>query len=656
MRVVLQLEPLSEHVVVSAEALPITTTAASAPVTIITREEIEQRQATQLALLLATLPGFSLAQADPAGGTASLFLEGGNSNFTKVLVDGVTVNLPGGAIDFSNFTPDDVDKIEVVRGAQSALVGSDAMSGVIEILTHRGSTQLPLLALESDGGSFSTARGRAQLSGLAGPLDYSAATAYFTTEGQGPNNRFLNRTLSGNFGVRLAEEDSIRLTLRNNTSDAGAPGQTLFTPPNLDQHNALQNFSAGLTWQFSTGAHWQHQLMGSETYTRQVFDNPLSDFYLAVDPFGSCDLPYSPNAVASEYCDFPYHAPSRYNRAGFSGQSSYVARQGSVTAGYAYEVENGFLSALGGGHARRNNQAGFLAGRWHVLPRLVVNAGFRAEDNDSFGTRVVPRGGASLTVRSGGDVLGATQLRFTYGQGIKEPRLDQSFGTDICNPGNPDLRPEQSRTIHAGVEQRIARDRVRASAEYFDSRFRDITSFTFCFPGGPCPVLPPSNCPFGFGTFFNTDLARARGTVISVESQPARWLRIDGNYTLHDTRVLESPNAFDPAQAPGNRLIRRPVHSGNIVLSTWVGRLGGTLTGRFVGRRTDSDFLFPPLGLSSNPGYAAFDLAGSYRLAAQATVIARVENLFDKTYQGILGYPALGRGAYIGMRFTLGGE
>ena len=567
LRVTMQLEPMSQSVLVSAEALAITSAAASEPANVITREEMDQRQSVHIGPLLSTLPGISVAQADSAGGTTSLFLDGGNSNFAKVLVDGVPLNQPGGAIDLSNFTLDNVEKIEIVRGAQSALVGSDAMTGVIDILTHRGSTKVPQLMLEGDGGTFATGHGMARVSGLAGRLDYSAAAAYFSTRGLPPNNRYLNRTLSGNFGVRVGEGSSVRLTLRNNTSDASAPGQTAFTPPNLDQHNALENFTSGLVWEGSSGPHWQYRVAGSETYIRQLFDNPLSDFFTSPDPFGTCVAPRSASAVPSAYCDFPYHASNQFNRAGLEAQSSYVVGRASLTAGYVYEVENAFLNALAGGHARRNNQAGFLAGRWQPHPKVVVNAGFRVEDNDSFGTKAVPRAGIAFTPRTGGDIFGATRLRFTYGEGIKEPRLDQSFGTDICNPGNPSLRPEQSRTAYTGIEQRLLRDRVTVSADYFESRFRDITSFTFCFPGGLCPVTPPGNCPFGFGTFFNTDLARARGATISAQARVNSHLLINGNYTLDDTLVLQSPNAFDPAQAPGNRLIRRPVHSGNIVLS-----------------------------------------------------------------------------------------
>jgi outer membrane cobalamin receptor len=605
LRVTLQLEPLSEHVVVSAEAWPITTTAASEPVTIITREEIERRQAVQLAPLLATLPGFSLGRTGREGGVASLFLNGGDSNFTKVLVDGVAVNEPGGAVDYSNFTLDNVEKIEVVQGAQSALFGSDAMAGVVQMLTHRGATSAPQLTLLAEGGGFSTGRGAAQLSGLAGRFDYSAAAAYFSTQGQGPNNRFLNRTLSGNFGWGFAETNTLRLTLRNNTSDAGVAGQVLFVPPNLDQHNGLHNFSATLRWDFQTGSRWRHQLAATESYIRQLF-------VFAAPPV----LPIR----------------NQLNRAGFVQQSSYLFRQGAVTAGYQYEVENGWVN---GPHFRRNNQAGFLEGRWQLVPRLTVNTGFRVEDNASFGTRVVPRAGAAFILRSGSDSWGATRLRFSFGLGIKEPSLIESFSTNPFFFGNPNLRPERSRTFSIGVEQRLASDRLLFTADYFDNRFHDLISF-------------------GAGTFFNTDLARARGLNLIIDARALRWLHLSGSYSYNDSRVLESPNAFDAAAIEGNRLLRRPVHSGNLMLNAVLARMNWNLAGYFSGQRTDSSFLAP--GVTRNPGYARLDLAGSYALRPDMSLFGRIENLADKQYQEAVGYPALGRDFRVGMKFTFGGE
>jgi len=610
----LQINPLASTIVVTAQAEPASADSTPAPVTVLTREDFERRQANSLPDLLATQPGISLARTGSEGGLATIFIDGGNSNFTKLLVDGAPFTEAGRQINFSNFTLDNVDKVEIVHGAESALYGSDAVAGVIQVVSHRGTTRIPEVTLFAEGGSFSTGRGGAQVSGLAGHFDYSAAASYFETAGQGPNDFFLNRALSGNFGWAFAENHQLRLTVRNTASDAGIPGQTLLLPPSLNQFDNLKNLAANLSWEFRSSSHWQHRVNGSEA--RIVDRNANPPLFSVQDQF---------------------------NRAGFQAQSSYLSQQGALTAGYEYEVENAFPSLLGGEHARRNNQAGFLDGRWQPRARLTLSAGGRAEANATFGTRVVPRAGAVYLLRPGKDLWGATRLRFSYGRGIKEPEMEQSFGTDPCFPGNSALRPEQSRTINAGVEQRLASDRVRVSANYFDNRFRDIISFGFN------PVATPA-CPFGLGTSFNTDLARARGTNVTAEARPEHWLFIRGSYSYDDTRVIKAPNAFDPVEAPGNRLLRRPVHSGNLVLNASLLRMNWNLAGYFSGRRTDSDFL--GLGLTRNPGYARFDLATSYALSRGVSLTGRVANLFDKQYQEAIGFPALGREVRVGVKYT----
>jgi outer membrane cobalamin receptor len=646
-----ELQPLSASVVVTAQAFPVESAQSPASVTTYTAQQISERKVSALADLLLFAPAITIGRTGAEGGVSSVFLGGGNSNFTKVLVDGTPVNEPGSAVDFSNFTLDNIDKVEVVRGAESALYGTDAVSGVIQVFTHRGTTRIPAVDLFAEGGNFSTGRGGARISGLVGPFDYSAAASYFQAAGQGPNDGFLNRTLSGNFGWSFSGTNQLRLSLRNNTSDAGIPGQTLLEPANLDQHNALHFFSAAARWNFTTGTHWRHEIRGAEAYNRELFANPAQDFFNPADP--TCPQ-LSPAAVPSAFCDFPFIAKNQFNRAGFAAQSSYLLPQISLTAGYQYEVENAFLSALNGAHARRNNQGGFLDARWTPFSRVSLSAGLRAEANQNFGTRVVPRVGGAFVMHIGQGLWGDTRLRAFYGQGIKEPRLDQSFGSDSCFPGNPALRPERSRTWNAGIEQKLASDRVRVSAEYFQNRFYDIASFTFCFAGRPCPVAPPAACVFGFGTYFNTDLARARGANLEIEARPARWLTIAGSYSYDDTRVLVSPNAFDPAEIPGNRLIRRPLNSGSIVLNAAYRRLNWNLAGYFTSPRTDSDFL--GLGLTRNPGYARFDLATSYNLGRGVSVYGRVANLFDKQYQDTIGFPALGRDIRVGMNYRFGGK
>jgi vitamin B12 transporter len=649
----LELEPLNSNVVVTAQAEPTLAEQTTAPVSVITKEEIEERQSVGLADALAFTPGIAIGRTGPEGGSASVFLNGGNSNFTKILVDGAPINPPGAAVDFSSLTLDNIDKVEIVRGAESAIYGTDAVSGVIQLFTHRGTTRVPEFSIYGEGGSFTSGRGGAQLSGLLGAFDYSVAASYFGTDGQGPDDDFLNRTLSGNFGYSFSDTNQIRLTLRNNDSIAGIPGQTLFEPPNLDQRYTQHLFSSSARWNFATGKHWRHQISGAESYTWQASDNPLQSFF-ATDPNAFCPQTNPAAVPTAEFCDFPGNSRFQYNRANVTAQTSYLVSNFGITAGYEYEVENAFLTSINVPHARRNNQAGFLDFRYRQHPRASFNFGGRAEANANFGTRVVPRAGASLLLLYGKGVRGDTLFRIFYAEGIKEPRFDQIYGDNFGDFGNPSLKPEASKTWTAGLEQKLLGDRVRLAAEYFSSRFYDIITFAFCLPTNNFCNLTFPVVPSGFGFYFNTDVARSRGLNLAGETRFARWLNLAGNYTYDDSLVIKASNPFDPTEFPGNRLLRRPPNSGSLTLHAAFRRLNVTLGGYFSGVRTDSDFL--GLGLKRNAGYARFDLSGSYRVSHGVTFYARATNLFDKQYQDALGYPALGRDMRAGVRYTFSGR
>ncbi|MGH9780290.1 MAG: TonB-dependent receptor plug domain-containing protein, partial [Candidatus Acidiferrales bacterium] len=360
----LELAPLASTVVVSAEAEPAPANTVASPVTILTRKEIDERQEIWLAPLLTSTAGANLARLGPMGGITSLFLDGGNSNFTKVLVDGTPVNQPGGDMDFSNLDLSNVDKIEIVHGASSALFGSDAMTGVVQIFTHRGTTATPEFTVMGEGGSFSTRRGAAQLSGLANRFDYATSISYFDSNGQGLNDRFRDTTLSGNFGWKFSDMDHLRLSVRSAASDAGQAGQTAIDFPTFfqpGQSSDLHDFSANVSWDFATGTHWQHHVAGTDSYFRDL----------------DADIPF--------FADI-----TKFNRASFEEQSTYLFRNGAVSLGYDYEVENG--SAIGP-HERRNNQGGYFEAHYQFGRRLTAIVGGRAEGNTSFGTRFVPRTG-----------------------------------------------------------------------------------------------------------------------------------------------------------------------------------------------------------------------------------------------------------------------
>jgi len=612
----LDLEPLSSSVVVTAQTVPTPAQQTTAPTDVISRETIDERQATSLPELLQFSTGIATDRTGPFGGTASIFLNGGNSNFTKVLVDGTPINPPGSAVDFSSLTTENIDKVEIVRGAESAIYGSDAVSGVIQLFTHRGDTRIPAFSVYSEGGNLASARGGADLSGILGKFDYSGAAAYFQTDGQGPNDYFVNRTLSGNFGYSFSDTNQLHLSLRNNTSDAGIPGPTLQGPPDLFQGYGQKIFSANARWEFTTGSHWHHQLMGTDSYTRQ-------------------------HNFANQGDTFPFDSLLTFNRAALNPQSSYVSRKFIATVGYQYEVENGGINSISPGHLRRNNQAGYLDFRYTPISRLTLDFGGRVEANDSFGTRVVPRIGGSYALHYGKGFFGDTRYRAFYGQGIKEPRFDQTFGTDPCVPGNPNLKPEASKGWTTGFDQKLLSDRWKLSADYFYSRFYDIVSFAptsaFC------------------GTFFNTDLALARGANLASEVRLRKWIFVNANYTYDDTRVVNSENPFaDPSLVPGNHLIRRPVNSGSFGVNLNVARVNWNFIGYFTGVRTDSNFVNPTQ--TTNPGYARFDMAANYNLTRGLFVTARAINLFDKQYQDALGYPALGRYYMFGLRYAFAGK
>ncbi len=268
------------------------------------------------------------------------------------------------------------------------------------------------------------------------------------------------------------------------------------------------------------------------------------------------------------------------------------------------------------------------------------------EANDSFGTRVVPRVGGTYALRYGKGFFGDTRYHAFYGQGIKEPRFDQTFGTDPCFPGNPDLKPEASKGWTTGIDQKLASDRWKLSADYFYTRFYDIVSFA--------SAGATLSCPFGTGTYFNTDLAIARGVNLASEIRVNKWFFVNGNYTYDNSRVLQSPNTFDPSLEPGNHLVRRPVNSGSFGLNINYARVNWNFIGYFTGARTDSNFVNPQP--TKDPGYARFDMAVSYHATRGLFVTARAINLFDKQYQDAFGYPALGRFYTLGLRYVFAGK
>ena len=638
----LRLAPAAETVTVSATRTLVPSSVAGADVESLSAGELEVMRPVAADDALHFLPGAVVSTAGQRGGLSSLFVRGGESTYNKVIVDSVPINDPGGIFDFGVLPLSGADRMEFVRGSQSTLYGSDAMTSVVRVFTRTGSTPLPELRFGADGGNFGTANGYASLAGARGLFDYNLFADQFNTMGQGPNDDYSNSLQGGNVGVKLTDWAALRLRARHSNSVTGVQSAWNFNgdpilPPDLDQRARQNNLLASAELAISGPSRWQHHITGFEYALHRTNIQPVNQPG-RVDPFG-------------DEIDTPFHAITDINRAGFDYQGDYTERSwAQTTVGYEFEDENGTTGSLPDSlsHGVRLNHA--LYGQQVLtLGRLSVVAGARYVHNESFGNRVVPRVALGFTALRGGEFFSGTRFRFSYATGIKEPSFAQSFGNGGGFPviPNPDLKPEQARSFEAGVEQKFFRD-YSFTATYFNGLFRDKIDFNF-LTGAACP--PPSGA---CGQYINVNEALAHGAEMEFHGRPMAKLSLDGSYTYTSTQILAQPFAFDPLLAPGQPLIRRPKHSGTLLLTYLSSRWGANLGGSFVGRRADSDFL--GYGIDHAAGYARVDLGGWYALTSRITGYVNLENAFDKAYQEVVGYPALGANVRAGVRFRIGGD
>jgi outer membrane cobalamin receptor len=638
----LRLAPVTEAVTVSATRTLVPGSAAGADVEILTSGQLEVMRPAAADDALQFLPGAVVSTAGQRGGLSSLFVRGGESTYNKVIVDGVPVNNPGETYDFGVLPMAGVDRLEFVRGAQSTLYGSDAMTSVVQLWTRTGSTPVPELRFGADGGNYGTANGYASLAGANGRFDYNLFGDQFNTMGRDPNDDYSNSLQGGNVGVKLTDWAALRVRARHSNSVTGVQGNWNFNgdpilPPDFDQRARQHTLLASAELAITGPSRWRHRITGFEYSLDRTNIQPVNQPG-RVDAFG-------------DQIDTPFHAITKLNRAGFDYQGDFTERSwAQTTVGYEFEDENGTTGSLPDSlsHGLRLNHAVY-AQQVLTLGRLSVVAGARFVHNESFGNRGVPRVALGFTALRGGNFFSGTRFRFSYATGIKEPSFAQSFGNGGGFPvlPNPALKPERVRSFEAGVEQKFSRN-YSFIATYFNGLFRDKIDFNF-ITGAACPA-PSTAC----GQYVNVNEAIAHGAELEFHGRPTAKLSLDGSYTYTSTQILEQPFAFDPLLGPGQPLIRRPRHSGSLLLTYLRHRWGANLGGSFIGRRADSDFL--EYGIDHAAGYARVDLGGWYAITSRITAYVNLENALNKDYQEVVGYPALGANVRAGMRFRIGGE
>jgi outer membrane cobalamin receptor len=638
----LRVATAAETVVVTATRTPVTSQTAGAEVSSLSSGQLEVMQPIAADDAIRFLPGAVMNTAGQRGGISSLFVRGGESTYNKVIVDGVAVDNPGETFDFGTLPLTQADRIEFVRGAQSTLYGSDAMTSVIQVWTRTGSTNIPELRFGADGGNFGTANGYASLAGAHNRFDYNFFGSQFNTNGQGVNNANADSLQGANVGAAITDQIGLRVRVRHSNSYTGVPGEWNFNgdpllQPNPNEWSHQNNLLGSVELAVAEPSGWQHRFTGFDYLYRYTDVN-------------------TNNIPGNYYDDFPAHEYDHINRVGFEYQGDYSERTWAhSTFGYRIENENGTIGDLlypPSTSGQRLTQEAYLQQQF-TLGRLSVIAGGRFVHNSEYGNSGLPRVALTLLALRGGEIFSGTRLRFSYATGFMEPALYETFASLPYYAPNPGLLPVRTRAFEAGLQQAFLRGRWSLNATYFNNLFHDQIEYglnTEPYAGNPPGTL---------GQFFNVQQSFAQGAEFQIEGRIWKKLSLNTAYTYTSTEILQNPlctptNPCFYPYAPGDPLLRRPKHSATTLLSYLGTRWGANLGGSFVGRRPDSDF--DGFNIDHAAGYARIDLGGWYSINSRVTAYVNVQNALNDHYNEVVGYPALTANFRAGMRFRIGGE
>ncbi len=620
-------------IVVSEGRVPLSATAVTSAVTVLSGQELRARGVTLVKDALREVPGLSVVEAGSFGAVTSLFARGGESDYVKVLVDGVPVNEPGGAYDFATLTLDDVDRIEIMRGPASVTYGSDAMTGVVRIVTRQGRGS-PTGDLEVEAGNYGSVAGRAQASGATGALAWSVGGSRSLSDGTYDfNSDFSNAAGTARAVVRPDSRTDLAASVRYGWNEFHFPTDGAGIPADSNQFSRGHSLVLGMDGGRQLNRTLEVRLAGA-------FDHNDRSFEDASDGPGDT----TGFAFASDR-----HGTS--GRWSLDGRILFRPRQDAlVSLGMQFERQlvktaASYTSNFGGGpttepevpfdHAR-NDAALYVEARAAPLAGLVVTSGARLDDDEAFGTYATWRAGARLALPAGFSLRGAA------GTGFKAPTFAENFANSPFEVGNRALEPERSRSWEIGLEHEFARG-VRSGVTWYDQRFRNLIQYVGAAPGEP--------------TYENLGAALARGIEASVSVPLGRRASMGASWTWLQTRVTDAGASTSPGFANDRRLLRRPSH-----VLRWFGDAspasGVHLAAevRYTGSRDDLDFGTFPAGRVTLPGYSVANLSCSADLMSARrgrpglTVLARAENLFDTDYEAVTGFPGRSRTLKAGAR------
>ncbi len=613
--------PAAETIVVTANRAPQPTTRVGQSVTVIDLPELERRQSQNVADVLRTMPGVTIARNGGVGSVTSVFIRGADSDQTVALIDGVKLNdpsSPGGGFNFGNLLIGNIDRIEVLRGPSSVLWGSQAIGGVINLITRPPVKDLAV-NLRGETGYRGTGQLVGNIAGRAGPLSASIGAGWFRTDGisafseaRGGVERDGYENFGANANLNLALSDWLSVDARGWIAD-GRLNIDGFAPP---------FFAFGDTNEESR----TREIVGYTGINAALLDgrfrNRLGYAYTDTRRRNT-DLAGTPTET--------FAGDGRNERLEYQGVFD-LAAGWQLTGGLERETSRYSSSSFGAPAATGRAQIDSIYGQLVATPiaALTLTGGLRHDNHDRFGGATTAGFSGVFTPGQGG-----TAFRASYAEGFKAPSLFQ-LQSDF---GNLLLRPERSAGWDAGVTQAALGGALTASATYFRRDSTDLIAFISCpLPRtGICVNRP-------FGTYDNVARARAAGVEIGLTLQPVEPLRVQASYTFTDASNRSPGNANF-----GRQLARRPQHSMTALIDyRWPFGLetGATLT--HVGRSFDN-----AANTTRIAGHVLADVRAALPLTDRIDIYGRIENLFNEQYETAFRFGTPGRAAYAGIRLRL---
>jgi vitamin B12 transporter len=715
--VTLSVASITEQVTVTATGKPTPLPQISSAVNLIPTRNIETRVGISDELRFS--PGVAVVQTGQYGGLTSLFVRGGNSDANKVLIDGIPAEDVGGLFDYGpvsstglGSTNNQGTAVELYRGPNSVLYGSDAAASVVNLSSTRGTSLRPVFNYSGDGGNFHTYRNEGTLSGVYRRLDYFGAFSRFDSSNSIPLDRFHAATSVANMGYELPANTQVRFTLRNTDSGTGLPNARDFYGVSQNGKQSDQDLYSGVTVENRALHNWHNLVRYGIARKREQADYFGNSGTLLDGPFGPAYYGDQVTIVgANGYTAtgqaefFSTNRDQASNRDELYYQSDYTfPHRISALFGFRYENERGVFNVPDFGEnesVRRTNFQYTLQFQGDIKNRLFYSAGGAIEKNHLYGIAGTPRLGlAYYAVRPGARRFRGTKLRANIATGVQEPSLATEFSslyrelqlagdtTDIASFKVTPLGPERSRTFDVGVDQNILGEKLIVKAGYFHNQFSHQLEFVGSGDLQTFFGITPANDAFFFGGELNSLAFRAQGLETEVQFQPVSHLFVRGGYTYLAPIVSQSfasdataarqgfattnpnlPGIAIGGSSPlvGARPFRRPPQTGFFAVQYSGSNFSAAFKGALSGRADDSTFLggldttangntllLPNRNLDYS--FTRLDANFTYRATNHVSVFTQLDNLLSQQHIGPIGYPSLPFAFRSGLKIRIGGE